>query len=295
MPMTPEAYLDLPFHEVPVTGGRIRYRRAGTGTPLLFVHGVFVNSDLWRGVVPRLVDRFDCVALDLPLGSHGLPMHPDADLSPDGLVAILAEVVDALGLAPVRIVANDSGGALTQILTSRRPDLVHSVVLTSCDAYTYFFPPLFRTLPVAARVPGALRLLAQALRLRWVRRLPVAYGWVTRRPMPPETEESYLRPMRESAAVRRDLAKALRDVRGSLTLAAAERLRSYPGRVLVVWGEYDRVFPLRHGRRLAADLPHAELVTLPDTGAFVPEDAPGELARLVRRFFLSADATPSGS
>lgn len=291
MPTKSHAYLDLPFQEVAVSGGRIRYRRAGTGTPLLFVHGVFVNSDLWRGVVPELVDRFDCITLDLPLGSHGLPMQPDADLSPDGLVAILVEVIEALGLAPVRIVANDSGGALTQILTSRHPELVHSLVLTSCDAYTYFFPPLFRTLPVAARVPGALWVLAQALRLPWVRRLPVAFGWVTTRPMPAETEESYLRPMRESAAVRRDLAKALRDVRNSYTLAAAEKLRSYQGRVLLVWGEYDKVFPLRHARQLAQDLPHAELVTLPDTGAFVPEDAPQALARLVRDFFLASDET----
>jgi pimeloyl-ACP methyl ester carboxylesterase len=291
--MTPHDYLELPFRELPVSGGRIRYRRAGTGTPVLFVHGVFVNSDLWRGVVPQLVDDFDCIALDLPLGSHGLPMGSGADLSPDGLVAILVEVIEALGLAPVRIVANDSGGALTQVLTSRHPHLVHSIVLTSCDAYDYFFPPLFRTLPVAARVPGALRVLSQALRVPWVRRLPLAYGWVTRRPMPSQTEESYLRPMRESAAVRRDLSKVLRDVRSSYTLTAAEKLRSYPGRVLLVWGEFDKVFPLRHARQLAQDLPHADLVTLPDTGAFVPEDAPDDLARLIRGFFRDSDATPT--
>jgi pimeloyl-ACP methyl ester carboxylesterase len=291
--MTPHDYLELPFRELPVSGGRIRYRRAGTGTPVLFVHGVFVNSDLWRGVVPHLVDDFDCIALDLPLGSHGLPMGSGADLSPDGLVAILVEVVEALGLAPVRIVANDSGGALTQVLTSRHPHLVHSILLTSCDAYDYFFPPLFRTLPVAARVPGALRVLSQALRVPGVRRLPIAYGWVTRRPMPSQTEESYLRPMRESAAVRRDLSKVLRDVRSSYTLTAAEKLRSYPGRVLLVWGEFDKVFPLRHARQLAQDLPHADLVTLPDTGAFVPEDAPDDLARLIRGFFRDSDATPT--
>jgi pimeloyl-ACP methyl ester carboxylesterase len=280
-------YLALPFHEVPVTGGRIRYRRVGTGTPLLFVHGVFVNSDLWRAVIPALADRFDCIALDLPLGSHSLPMDPDASLSPDGLVTMLVEVIEALGLAPVRIVANDSGGALTQILTGRHPELVDSIVLTSCDAYEYFFPPLFRTLPLAARVPGALNALAQGLRLPWLRQLPLAYGWVTHSPMPPEAVDSYLRPMRESAEVRRDLAKVLADVRPSYTLSAIERLRSYQGRVLLVWGEYDKVFPLRHAHQLARDLPHAELVTLPDTGAFVPEDSPAELAELIGGFFAS--------
>jgi pimeloyl-ACP methyl ester carboxylesterase len=280
-----EQFLRAPFQEIAVSGGRIRYRRIGTGRPLLFVHGVFVNSDLWRNVVPALSDEFDCVVLDLPLGSHSLPMDPDAALSPPDLAAILAEVIEALDLAPVRIVANDSGGALTQILTARRPEIVHSVVLTSCDAYNYFFPPMFRTLPVAARIPGALAGLAQALRLRWFRQLPLAYGWATATTIDPTTLESYIGPMRRSAAVRRDLAKVLRDVRPSHTLAAIDALKTYDGQVLLVWGEYDKVFPLKHARQLVRDLRHAELVTLPATGAFVPEDSPARLAELIAGFF----------
>jgi pimeloyl-ACP methyl ester carboxylesterase len=282
-------FLRTPFQEVAVSGGRVRYRRIGAGTPLLFVHGVFVNSDLWRTVVPALTDEFDCVVLDLPLGSHSLPMDADAALSPPDLAAILAEIIEALDLGPVRIVANDSGGALTQILTARRPELVHSIVLTSCDAYDYFFPPLFRTLPVAARIPGALAALAQALRLRWFRQLPLAYGWATAAPIPPDVLESYIGPMRRSADVRRDLAKVLRDVRSQHTLSAIEALKTYDGRVLLVWGEYDKVFPLEHARRLLRDLRHAELVTLPGTGAFVPEDAPERLAELIAGFFGRPD------
>jgi pimeloyl-ACP methyl ester carboxylesterase len=279
------SFLRTPFQEIAVSGGRIRYRRVGTGTPLLFVHGVFVNSDLWRNVVPALSDEFDCVALDLPLGSHSLPMDPDAALSPPDLAAILAEIIEALDIAPVRIVANDSGGALTQILAARRPELVHSVVLTSCDAYNYFFPPMFRTLPVAARIPGALAGLSQALRLRRFRQLPLAYGWATAAPIAPTVLDSYIGPMRRSAAVRRDLAKVLRDVRPRHTLTAIEALKTYDGRVLLVWGEYDKVFPLKHAHQLVRDLRHAELVTLPATGAFVPEDSPVRLAELIAGFF----------
>ncbi len=288
-PAAAARFLRTPFQEVAVSGGRIRYRRVGTGTPLLFVHGVFVNSDLWRNVVPALTDEFDCIVLDLPLGSHSLPMDADAALSPPDLAAILAEIIEALDLAPARIVANDSGGALTQILTARRPELVHSVVLTSCDAYNYFFPPMFRTLPVAARIPGALAVLAQALRLGWFRKLPLAYGWATATPIAPDVLESYIAPMRRSA-VRRDLAKVLRDVKSRHTLTAVEALKSYDGRVLLVWGEYDKVFPLRHAHQLVRDLRHADLVTLPATGAFVPEDSPEPLAELIAGFFSQPDS-----
>ena len=103
------AFLRTPFQEIAVSGGRIRYRRAGTGTPLLFVHGVFVNSDLWRNVVPALTDEFDCIVLDLPLGSHSLPMDADAALSPPDLAAILAEIIEALNLAPVRTFWRQTG------------------------------------------------------------------------------------------------------------------------------------------------------------------------------------------
>lgn len=292
MPTTVHEFVGTPFREVAVSGGVIRYRRVGTGIPLLFVHGVFVNSGIWRKVIPALTDRFDCVVLDLPLGCHSLPMDADARLSPGDLARLLAEVIEALQLGPVRIVANDSGGALTQILTAQRPDLVDSIVLTSCDAYERFFPPMFRTLPLAARTPGGLAALSQLLRIPLIRRLPLAYGWATTSPIPAEVMDSYVRPMR-SARIRRDLAKALRDVRPHYTLSAIEALKSYDGRVLLVWGGYDKIFPLRHAHQLARDLRHAELVTLPGVGAFVPEDAPTRLAELVREFYGPAHVGPA--
>ena len=92
--------------------------------------------------------------------------------------------------------------------------------------------------------------------------------------------------MRRSA-VRRDLAKVLRDVKSRHTLTAIEALKTYDIPVLLVWGEYDKVFPLRHAHQLVRDLRHAELVTLPATGAFVPEDSPERLAELVAGFFGS--------
>src|SRR4051812_34538812 len=83
--------------EVPVTGGRLRYHEAGAGPPVVLVHGLLVNSNLWRKVVPRLAPDFRCIALEMPLGSHTLPM-PDADLSPGGLAGIIADAIEALGL-----------------------------------------------------------------------------------------------------------------------------------------------------------------------------------------------------
>ena len=64
--------------------GRIRYREAGEGKPVVFVHGYLVDGRLWDGVVDSLSDRFRCIAPDWPIGSHPMAMNPDADLSPYG-------------------------------------------------------------------------------------------------------------------------------------------------------------------------------------------------------------------
>ena len=64
--------------------GRIRYREAGSGKPIVFVHGYLVDGRLWDGVVDRLSDRYRCLAPDWPIGAQQIAMKPDADLSPPG-------------------------------------------------------------------------------------------------------------------------------------------------------------------------------------------------------------------
>ncbi len=85
--------------DIELSGGPMRVFEAGKGEPIVFVHGALVNANLWRKVVPRLSPDFRCITLDMPLGSHELPV-PRADLSPTGIADMIAEAVEALGLEP---------------------------------------------------------------------------------------------------------------------------------------------------------------------------------------------------
>src|SRR3954465_12889237 len=98
--------------EIQLPAGRPRYREAGEGPPIVFVHGYLVDRRLWDGVVDRLADRFRCLAPDWPLGGQQVAMNPDADLSPPSLARLIAEFVERLDLDDVTIVGNDSGGAI---------------------------------------------------------------------------------------------------------------------------------------------------------------------------------------
>ena len=270
---------------VRLPAGEIAYRERGDGPPVVFVHGLLVNADLWRAVVPAVAGAgFRCLAPDWPLGSHELAMDADADLSPPGLAGLVGAFLEALDLSDVTLVANDTGGALVQILMASRPERVSRVVLASCDALERFFPPAFRFLPIMAQLPGSGWLLAQSLRPRVFHRLPITYGWLTHQPIPPEVMDSYLQPARRSAGVRRDVRRFLRAVHRRHTLAAAESFGTFDRPVLLAWGEDDRLFPMTLAERLAARLPDARVVSVAGARTFVPEDQPEMLAKLVSEF-----------
>src|SRR5207302_9958296 len=90
--------------------GRVAYTDAGSGPAALFVHGVFLNADLWRNLIPGVTDVRRCIAVDLPM--HGATaVRADADVSLEGLAAVLEDVCAALDLDQVDLVGNDTGGA----------------------------------------------------------------------------------------------------------------------------------------------------------------------------------------
>ena len=136
----------------------------------------------------------------------------------------------------------------------------------------------------AARWPGGLFALVQPLRLRALRRLPLAFGWMVKRPIPHAVTDAWLRPLLTQREIRRDLTKYVRAAGKDDMLAAAELLRSFDRPALVIWAAEDRVMPPEHGRRLAELLPHGRLIEIPDSYTFLPEDQPGELARAIRQF-----------
>jgi pimeloyl-ACP methyl ester carboxylesterase len=280
---------------VDLSSGRIRYRDTGEGPPIVFVHGLLVDGRLWRKVTPALESEFRCITPDLPLGAHTIPMKADADVSPPGLARTVMEFIEKLDLRDVTLVGNDTGGALVQIaITSEPNDRIARVVLTPCDAFENFLPPMFKGLQLLARFQPALTAFVQPLRLRPLRRLPLAFGWLAKRPIDAEVENDWIRAFFTRKETRRDVARILRAIDAKYTQQAADRLREYKRPVLIAWATDDKVFPLEHAHQLAKRLPDARVEEIADSYSFVPEDQPDRLAELIREF-ASAGASSSAS
>lgn len=269
--------LDLP-------GGRLRVHEAGRGEPIVFVHGLLVNANLWRKVVGPLSKDFRCIALDMPLGSHIEPAGAGADLTPPGLAALVAQALDALELEDVTLVGNDTGGALCQLVVTTRPERVGRLVLTSCDYRDNFPPAAFRPLKGLVRVPGVTQAILTSLRPRAPRRLPLAFGWLTKRPIDPAAEDSYVLAALAERGVREDLRRILPALHPRYTREAADRLHAFDRPALIAWSKEDRFFPARHGEELAASLPDARLAWIEDSYTFSAEDQPERLAELIAGF-----------
>lgn len=269
--------------EIEVKGGRLRVFEAGTGEPLVFVHGALVNPNLWRKVVSRLSPDFRCITLELPLGSHEIAM-PDADLSPTGVADMIAEAIGVLGIERPAIVGNDSGGGLTQIALGRHPALAGRVVLTSCDAYENFPPRFFEITLWPARFPTLTRGVFAPLRIRALRSAPFAYGWLMRSKLDPAVGDSYMLPILTRKDIGADFARFMRGFDSKFTLEAIEKLKDYARPALIAWSREDRFFPPAHAERLAKDIPGARLEWIDDAYTFSMEDQPERLAELIADF-----------
>ncbi|HEY2333396.1 MAG TPA: alpha/beta hydrolase [Solirubrobacterales bacterium] len=269
-------------HEVDLPAGRIRYREAGEGKPVVFVHGFLVDGRLWDGVVDRLSGRCRCIAPDWPIGAQQVPMNPDADLSPPGIAAIVDSFLAALDLDDVTIVGNDSGGAMSQVLVTRHPQRIGRLVLTNCDTHDNFPPGIFKAMPPIAKLPGGMTLLSAPFRIGALAR--AAFRPFARTEIPEELIASWMAPGLTDPGVKHDAKKVTAGMNKRYTLEAAKKLSDSEMPLLLAWAPGDRFFPISYAERLAKETPNARLVQIPDAKTFVALDQPQRLADEVASF-----------
>lgn len=268
--------------EIRLSAGPIRYREAGQGKPIVFVHGYLVDGRLWDGVVDRLGDRFRCLAPDWPIGAQQAPMNPDADLSPPGIARLIAEFLDRLELEDVTIVGNDSGGAISQILVANSPQRIGRLALTNCDTHENFPPGIFKAMPPLAKIPGGMTLLSAPFRIEAVARL--AFAPFARTKIPAELVASWMAPATGNREIMRDLKKVTAGMNKRHTLAAAQKLRGTELPIRLLWAPGDRFFPISYAERLTGEVNNAEIVRIADARTFVPLDQPGRVADEIAGF-----------
>lgn len=272
------------FQEISLPQGTVRYSDQGTGPTLVFIHGLLANSQLWSSVISHLHPHFRCLAPDLPLGAHEIPLQANVDLSPRGIAQLIADFLVALDLHEVTLIGNDTGGALCQLVIAHHPERINRLVLTNCDAFEQFFPPLVSPFHYGAQILGIqfANLLASLLRARWAQHRFMAA--LTRCRLSQAELDAFFLPLQQQSFVRRDMTSFLRAVSRRWTLEAAETFTNFLHPVLLVWGKDDLFFSQSLAIRLQQAFPDARLIQLSHARAFVPLDQPKALAQHILEF-----------
>ncbi len=270
--------------QLELTAGTIDYEdTGGEGPVLVLLGGLVMDGSVWDPVVELLRDEFRCVVPTLPLGAHRRPMRPGAELTLAGFAAMIAEILERLELERVTLVGNDHAAAL--VLAGQDPARVERLVISSCEAFENYPPGLpGKNIRLTGYVPGGVFLSMQALRIRALRRLPVAFGWMSKRPLPDELLDRWLEPLQTQRGVRRDLISYIKSPKPNEMVEVCERLRGFSGPVLIVWTPEDRVARPEHGRRFAELLPGSRLVEIADSYTLIMRDQPVAFAGAIAEF-----------
>ena len=248
----------------------IAYRRAGSGPPLLLLHGFSHDSRVWRPQLRSLADEFTVIAWDAP--GAGLSDDPAEPFSFDDWADSLAGFMDAVGVSTGNVVGLSWGGVLAQVFAHRYPARVRSLVLA--DTYAGWRGSLAAPIPaerLAACLADSLLPPAEFV----ARYLP---GMFSDSPPPDVVDE---------------LAAIMADVHPpgfrlmATTLAEADTTEILPtlsAPTLLVWGEADKRSPIGIAAQLRRAIPAAALVAIPGAGHVSNLERPEDFTAAIRRF-----------
>jgi pimeloyl-ACP methyl ester carboxylesterase len=262
----------------------------GQGRPVFFVHGVGTSSYLWRNVIGLLAGERRCVAIDLPLCGQ-TPAAPDQDFSLPGLAGFVAACCDTLELSDIDLVANDTGGAVSQVFAARHPDRLATLTLTNCETHTNVHPPALLPSLLLARL-GLLaplsRLLWRSGRLSAKRIYRVGYSDVAS--LPDNIARAWLEAGIGTAESARQSQRWTRSVHARDLLAIEPALTRLQVPTLIVWGTGDVFFKAKWAYWLRDTIPGAtEVIELDGARLFFPDERAAEFTSALRRHW---DAHP---
>jgi pimeloyl-ACP methyl ester carboxylesterase len=262
----------------------------GPGRVALFVHGLGTSSYLWRHVIDQLDGQRRCVAVDLPL--HGqTPAAADQDFSLPGFARFLAEFCEGLELNDIDLVANDTGGAISQVFATGHPELLHTLTLTNCEAHNNLPPKVLLPAVWLAHLGLAARISPWLLRdIRRGRKRFYSLGYQDIENLPEDLARFWLESQFATPERARQNQRIMTSLRARDLLAIEPALARLQVPTLIVWGTGDTFFRRKWAYWLRDTIPGAtEVVELAGARIFFPDERATELTAALRRHW---DAHP---
>jgi pimeloyl-ACP methyl ester carboxylesterase len=283
--------LDKYRGQVPTPSGPASYiDTGGPGRVALFVHGLGTSSYLWRHVIDQLDGQRRCVAVDLPL--HGLtPAAADQDFTLPGFARFLAGFCAELELNDIDLVANDTGGAISQVFATGHPELLHTLTLTNCETHKNMPPKVLLPAAWLAHLGLAARISPRLLRdIRRGRKRFYGLGYQDVENLPEDLARFWLETQFATPELARQNQRIMTSLHARDLLAVEPALARLQVPTLIVWGTSDIFFRRKWAYWLRDTIPGAtEVVELAGARLFFPDERATEFTAALRRHW---DAHP---
>jgi pimeloyl-ACP methyl ester carboxylesterase len=274
----------LPRHSIETSVGPIAYAEAGSGPLALFIHGVFLNADLWHRQLADLGDLRRCVAVDL-LAHGGSCLPASGPLSVELQAEMIVAFLDALGAREFDLVANDTGGAVAQLVATAAPARVRSLVLTNCDTHDNWPPAAIGSICELARQGALADALPALARDAAAARAALASGLEDPDSLPDALATGFFSSFTDPAR-----ARAVQDfmvgMNCAVTVAIEGRLSELAAPTLIVWGTADVFFDVSWSRWLERTIPGTRRrVELDGAKLFLPLERANQFNAELRSFW----------
>ncbi len=247
----------------------VHVEMAGSGPPLVLVHGFGASTYSWRLVMPRLAESFRVIAVDL--SGFGYTQRPSdrARYTREAQGELVLAVMDKLGFESAHLMGHSYGGGISLWISWKHPARVRSLVLVDSSAPTYSYDRRSRA--------ASFRPLTSLFLRTWVLRPSVVRKALLRSfyddsLVTPELVQAYWDRLRVEGVIGAYYGLTV-PVRGPVETVVLEEIR-VP--TFIVWGSDDPLIPVESGRR-AAERMHADFVVLEKTGHVPMEERPEEL------------------
>jgi pimeloyl-ACP methyl ester carboxylesterase len=253
----------------------------GEGPPVLLLHGLGATKLSWLPLLGPLAERYRVIVTDLP--GHGESDKPRGNYTPAFYAGVVRRLLDAIGEPRAALVGNSMGGRIALEVAARAPMRVSSLVLLGPAVAGLPFPYYARFLRLLPTEMGAIPMpMRRRLVMMGIRQL---FGDPDRLPRNAYLAgaDEFIRVYRSGRA-RVALLSSLRGLMADRAAAFWDKVRTVRAPTLILWGERDRLVPLRLGELLASSMPEAELAMLPDVGHVPQFEVPEMTIELVRGF-----------
>jgi pimeloyl-ACP methyl ester carboxylesterase len=270
-------------------GHEVIYHTAGSGPPVVLIHGMVNSSRHWREVAERLARNHTVIAPDLV--GHGDSATPRGDYSLGAHAAVIRDLLTAIGVGPATLVGHSLGGGVAMQFFWQFPQRVERLVLVSSGGLGREVSPMLR----GAALPGAAAAVWAAAHPRVLAALDDVAGRLGRRGgnrgIYLRAVTRALRPL-EASGARRAFLQTLRaviDARGQKVSATDRLYLLGPVPTMIVWGERDQTIPLEHGRAAHEQIPNSRFETLPRAAHFPHLEDPAGLAAVLADFIETTE------